>query len=409
MATPPPKIGEGQGKPIPVGDLGQFIDKKEPPPSATKLRDHEPTAPLEKKSGKAGSKTKPDMTFPPEVITRSDAKLSKAERAERAKVANPSDGVGFGFGKDKPTKEAVKRWYDGLSAEDKAALKDPSTMVYITATCSKPGKPGFNQGLSDRRAENTARILEKDYGVDRSRISPLGLGEINDPFDGESDDNKDNHKLRVARIGIHPGTIEPSGETRKTQEPTGDTQRAKDAGGKTGDQGKPPEPPEKYTPEQGMKDSVKDVLVNLISDSIGAAKTVADYAIQFITAVGEAHDKNKQQATARGVQYSLSILSRDDKTENAHVKDGKPYTVDGMVKRVRETYQKEIDFEMPYLKTENSEGSKQLRQGISVTVQNLNRVLAKARTPEHRRTVIETFVKEGQKRISQAYRKRDKE
>jgi hypothetical protein len=64
---------------------------------------------------------------------------------------------------------------------------------------------------------------------------------------------------------------------------------------------------------------------------------------------------------------------------------------------------------MPYLKTENSEGSKQLRQGISVTVQNLNRVLAKARTPEHRRTVIETFVKEGQKRISQAYRKRDKE
>lgn len=397
MATPPPKIGEGQGKPIPVGDLGDLIPKREPPASATRLRDHKPSATPEKK-GSPVKQDKVDMTFPPEVIRLSDTSLSKTEAAERQKVASPKDAVGFGFDKDKPTKAYVQHWHDGLSPQEKVALKDPDTIIHITATCSKPGKPGYNQGLSERRAASVAKILEKEYGVDPSRIKPVGLGE--DPAQDnnpDTPDNQDDHQERVALIHFEKKVGAP-------------TKEAGEAGGRAGDQGRPPEPPEKYTPEQGIKDTIKDVIINLISEAVGAAKTVVDYAVQFITAVGEAHEKNKQAAIARGVQFSLSIMSSDVKSDNPHVREGKPYTADELAKRIRENgpLNSKIQREMPYLKVENSEADKQFKKGMGVVARNINQVLTRAKTPEHRRQVIDSFVKEGTKRISQAYKLQSK-
>jgi len=324
--------------------------------------------------------------------------LSQAEKTERARVAQPREGVGFGFGKDKPTQAEVKRWGNGLSAEDKAALKDPNTTIHITATCSKPGDRDFNQGLSDRRAENMAKIMEKEYGVDRSRIKRVGLGE--DPaHDNNPDapDNQDDHQERVVLIHFE----------KKSEAPIKD---AGEAGQKAGDSGKPPEPPEKYKIEDGIKDGIKDFLINLVSESVGAAKTVVDYAVQFITAVGEAHEKNKQAAIARGVQFSLSIMSSDVKSDNPHVTKAKPYTTDELAKRIRKNgpLNSMIQREMPYLKVQNRKADKQFRKGMGIVARNINPVLAKARTPEQRRQVIEAFVNDGTKRISQAYKKRSK-
>jgi hypothetical protein len=124
--------------------------------------------------------------------------------------------------------------------------------------------------------------------------------------------------------------------------------------------------------------------------------------------VGEAHDKNGQASTARGVQYSLSMMSSDGTSNNPHVNEGKPYSADELNTRIRENgpLNSQIQREMPYLKFENSEADKQFRKGMDVVARNINPVLAKAHTPEQRRAVIKAFVNEGTKRIQQAYRMR---
>lgn len=393
MATPPPRIGNGQAKTIPSGDLGDLIPKREPPASATKLR--HPSAPPGKE-GASTQKDKIDTAFRSEVGKHGDAVFSQAEKAERARVAQPQEGVGFGFGKDKPSQTEVKRWYNGLSAEDKAALKDTNTTVHITATCSKPGKPDYNQNLSDRRAESMAKILQQEYGVDPSRIKAVGLGEDaaqdNNP---DAPDNQDDHQERVALIHFEKKSSAPVKE-------------AAEAGQKAGDSGKPPEPSEKYKIEDGIKDSIINVLIKLRSESVKAAKTVVDYATHFFLGVGEAHAKNEQASTARGVQYSLSIMNSDVTSNNPHVTEGKPYSAGELSKRIRENgpLNNEIQREMPYLKVLNSEADKQFRKGMDVVARNINPVLAKASTPEQRRAVIKAFVNEGTKRIQQAYRTR---
>jgi outer membrane protein OmpA-like peptidoglycan-associated protein len=202
MATPPPKIEDRKKEIIPVGDLGAIISKREPPKSALKLPDHQPSAPPDK-SGAPPPDAEKDKVSAPDAALR--VKLSEAEQRERQAIAHPRDGVGFPFDEDQPTRKEVRRWYSALPEAGKAALKSPDTIVHITATRSKPGDRDYNQGLSERSAENMTQILEKEYGVDRSRIRITALGEdpAHDNAPDAPDDQDDRH-WRVALIHFEP-------------------------------------------------------------------------------------------------------------------------------------------------------------------------------------------------------------
>jgi outer membrane protein OmpA-like peptidoglycan-associated protein len=158
-----------------------------------------------------------------------EGKLSASERAERGKIAQPRDGVGFGFAKDKPPSGELQRWYKGLSDAQRAALRDPKTIVTVTATCSKPGSHESNLDLSRRRAENVKDLLAKELGIDRSRIRTEWLGE--DPAQDnnpDAPDAKDDHQERVALINFETkATKEKPSKPERKEKPEESIERAK--------------------------------------------------------------------------------------------------------------------------------------------------------------------------------------
>jgi outer membrane protein OmpA-like peptidoglycan-associated protein len=133
---------------------------------------------------------------------------ARREQAERKRVAHPRDGVGFGFDQDQPAAGEMDRWYKGLSKEQRDALKNSATEVTITATASRVGKPGYNLGLTERRAGNVGKILRERYGVSAT-IKSEPLGEEPAEWRG-APDRRDDHSDRVAVISIQPKGDKPS-------------------------------------------------------------------------------------------------------------------------------------------------------------------------------------------------------
>jgi hypothetical protein len=141
---------------------------------------------------------------------------------------------------------------------------------------------------------------------------------------------------------------------------------------------------------------------------VGAAKTAVESTVVPFTSIGELHDNNSEEATARGAQFSVAVLGSDARNpNNPHVTQGRAYTVQEMERRVRDIFGLEIQRLMPWMKIMNSSGAdKQLQQGIGVVVRQLNNVLQRAETPAQRHHVIRTFVQSATHQITDAYRKR---
>ncbi len=194
--------------------------RETPRGSSTRLKESPASGPSVEKSRAASRQ---------EAHRVSEGKLSAPERAERKKIAHPRDGVGFGFGDDKPASGELQRWYKGLSDAQRAALKDPKTTVYVTATCSKPGSHSSNRDLSKSRAENVAQLLARDLGVERSRIKTEWLGE--DPAQDnnpDAPDNQDDHQERVALINFEAKEKdEETPKPEKKEKPEQSIERAK--------------------------------------------------------------------------------------------------------------------------------------------------------------------------------------
>jgi outer membrane protein OmpA-like peptidoglycan-associated protein len=142
--------------------------------------------------------------------TGSDGQKSYADqdrtyRLDKTDYESEREGksVGFGFDKDVPAAGEMERWYKGLTNEQKEALEDANTKVTVTATASRRGSREYNQDLSERRAENVARILKERYGVAAQvELEPLG----EDPAEDRGvRDGVDDHTDRVVDITILSG------------------------------------------------------------------------------------------------------------------------------------------------------------------------------------------------------------
>jgi hypothetical protein len=154
---------------------------------------------------------------------QSDSGISKEEAAERNRVASPKDGVGFGFGDDKPERGQVERWLSGLGAADKTALQEGTAKLFITARASRAGDADFNQQLSTKRAENLAQDLSKLLEIPPDQIRWQALGEDEARSQGRPD-GKDNADDRTASIEIvREGERQP--EYKDSPEPKGDVDR----------------------------------------------------------------------------------------------------------------------------------------------------------------------------------------
>ncbi len=60
------------------------------------------------------------------------------------------------------------------------ALSNPALAGYrfrIEGHTDTAGRPEANKALSDRRAAAVAEFLSKNFGVDRARLEPIGMGQ----------------------------------------------------------------------------------------------------------------------------------------------------------------------------------------------------------------------------------------
>ncbi len=131
---------------------------------------------------------------------RHEAPLSAEERAERAAVAKPQDGVGCPFGKV-PDRASIQGAIQRLSPEKKALLRNPDAVVHLTGTASRVGSEQLNDSLSLERAKAVAEVLHADPQVKARIAPPEGVGNQKAIDDGHPP-NKDNREDRVVLIDV---------------------------------------------------------------------------------------------------------------------------------------------------------------------------------------------------------------
>lgn len=113
----------------------------------------------------------------------SDRRITEAERREREKVAQPTDGVGFRFGSADLDREGFARYINSVpDAQKERWQEDPETRLVIEGSASRPGSDQVNDDLSQRRAETLAEGL-REWGF---------AGEIEIVAAGESEAMRDN-------------------------------------------------------------------------------------------------------------------------------------------------------------------------------------------------------------------------
>jgi hypothetical protein len=130
------------------------------------------------------------------------APLDDAERAERERIAAPSDGVGFAFGADWPDPSEWPRFWKTEGSRLQIALLDPDTMIVVEASASAPGTDAANGALGQRRADNVTALLIA-HGIPEDRIFRINHGENL----ARSAGGRDNAANRVARIRTVGGSI----------------------------------------------------------------------------------------------------------------------------------------------------------------------------------------------------------
>ncbi len=75
-----------------------------------------------------------------------------------------------------------------------------NTVVTIEGHTDSSGAAAYNRSLSQRRAEAVAEVLSERFGIDASRISPLGYGEENPVADNATAAGRQANRRVVAKI-----------------------------------------------------------------------------------------------------------------------------------------------------------------------------------------------------------------
>jgi len=313
-------------------------------------------------------------------VGKTERALPAEELAERARIAKPQGGVGCGIDRV-PTKEGVRDWYNSLSKGEKAALQDPRAVVTLTATASLVGTREHNDKLTQRRGDETKKIL-LDLGV-KAEIKVEAMGFKNAEERG-APKGKDNHQDRVVYIDIQkagkgegqaqPSTEKPSG--KEVQPPKGLTEQ--------------PRLPKEYDFDKELRDFLKHPIIkekDLVTTMLKAAK-------QLIDATGELHDANVAAARLVGSFYSLNIIARDGRVaDNPHVQQGKPYTATELGDRTRQVqrYRELMDNDRALCQVYNTGAPKDIERGIAAVADAVNKVLADCKTPAERQVALDKF------------------
>jgi outer membrane protein OmpA-like peptidoglycan-associated protein len=124
------------------------------------------------------------------------------DRAEKARVANPKDGIGFGHASDTVDRKALNALVGREPKERLDAVKKGQGWVEVTTTASRDGSAQSNQNLTDRRGDNLTKALVEDLGIDPQQIFVKSLGETEAKESGKPD-NKDDAEDRTGRITFH--------------------------------------------------------------------------------------------------------------------------------------------------------------------------------------------------------------
>jgi outer membrane protein OmpA-like peptidoglycan-associated protein len=125
---------------------------------------------------------------------RQDIKNAKIERVgEGIKITFDS---GILFETDSSALQSVAR--ANIESLAKILNKYPDTNILIEGDTDNTGTNDYNQGLSERRAQAVA-AFQKGLGVDASRISTVGLGELNPIASNDTDyGRQQNRRVEVA-------------------------------------------------------------------------------------------------------------------------------------------------------------------------------------------------------------------
>ncbi len=183
MVQRPPKLGDIDKRMISVGPLKtspRFSGKEEAPLRRTP------------EMGNRGPGWNP-TTKRSAVSTKRGSTLSKAEQAERRRVARLSDGIGFAHGSARLDKAAARRWLSSLSWEERGVLRGSGGQITLIAGASGTGKPAINKRLAQQRAKAVAAFLKQELGA---------RCEVRVELRCEAVTGKDNAKARSVRIRL---------------------------------------------------------------------------------------------------------------------------------------------------------------------------------------------------------------
>jgi outer membrane protein OmpA-like peptidoglycan-associated protein len=206
----PPKQGDINKRTINVGPL-----------ETAPRRSNEEEAPLSTPK-RAGSRGPGSDRVPERGVAEEAQKpaLSKAEQAERRRVARLSDGIGFAHGSARLDKSAARRWLKSLSRGQRDVLRGSGGQITLIGGASGTGTPTINKRLAEQRAKAVASFLKQELGA---------RCEIRVELRCESVTGKDNAKARSVQIRID---TTPEEATRRFME--GKPRACKGAAGKRG-------------------------------------------------------------------------------------------------------------------------------------------------------------------------------
>lgn len=148
------------------GDVGRpsYLDLLRRPPKQGDINKRTiSVGPLDTSLGPVDSKKKaaPKRSDAGAQHKASGPKLSKAERAERERVARPDRGVGFAYGSAKLDRAAARAWFGQLSRDDRIALSMPGAIITVTGRASGTGSRAANERLANQRAEALRGFLRQ--------------------------------------------------------------------------------------------------------------------------------------------------------------------------------------------------------------------------------------------------------
>jgi hypothetical protein len=149
---------------------------------------------------------------------------------------------------------------------------------------------------------------------------------------------------------------------------------------------------------------VVDMLSELATNMEGAGLLAlpVEMGKHLFDAIGKAHSANERAATSFGVRHALSVVWGDHKhPDNAHIKEGRPYTYGELRERVATAFGKEKEAHMPFWSVENKNAPDQYQNGVDLTVDRANSALQSGKTAAERQVLLKAFTDSAERAAQQ--------